>query len=40
LRELRDVRWIELPTSHWPMWSEPEKLAEILSDASHGTYAK
>ncbi|WP_084557705.1 alpha/beta fold hydrolase [Hamadaea tsunoensis] len=40
LKELRDVRWIDLPTSHWPMWSEPEKLAEILSDASHGMYAK
>jgi hypothetical protein len=21
--ELRDVTWIDLPTSHWPMWSRP-----------------
>ncbi len=30
LAELRDVRWIDLPTSHWPMWSRPDDLAEIL----------
>ena len=22
-RELRNVTWIDLPTSHWPMWSKP-----------------
>ncbi len=21
--ELRDITWIDLPTSHWPMWSRP-----------------
>jgi pimeloyl-ACP methyl ester carboxylesterase len=31
LGELRDVRWIDLPTGHWPMWSEPERLASILA---------
>ena len=30
LAELRDVTWIDLPTSHWPMWSRPQELAEIL----------
>lgn len=32
LAELRNVTYIDLPTSHWPMWSRPEDLAEILSD--------
>jgi pimeloyl-ACP methyl ester carboxylesterase len=30
LSELRDVTWIDLPTSHWPMWSKPRELAEII----------
>jgi pimeloyl-ACP methyl ester carboxylesterase len=30
LAELRDVTWIDLPTSHWPMWSRPQELAAIL----------
>jgi pimeloyl-ACP methyl ester carboxylesterase len=28
--ELRNVSWIDLPTSHWPMWSKPRELAEII----------
>ena len=23
-------QWIELPTGHWPMFSAPDELAEIL----------
>jgi pimeloyl-ACP methyl ester carboxylesterase len=30
LKELRNVDWVELRTSHWPMWSRPEELAEII----------
>ena len=30
IRELRDITWIDLPTSHWPMWSRPRELAEII----------
>ena len=30
LAELRDVTWVDLPTSHWPMWSRPRELAEIV----------
>jgi pimeloyl-ACP methyl ester carboxylesterase len=30
LAELRNVAWLDLPTSHWPMWSRPRELAEIL----------
>ena len=25
--ELHDVTWIDLPTSHWPMWSKPAEIA-------------
>jgi hypothetical protein len=32
--ELRNVTWIDLPTSHWPMWSRPQELAEILGDVA------
>jgi pimeloyl-ACP methyl ester carboxylesterase len=28
--ELRDLTWVDLPTSHWPMWSKPRELARIL----------
>ncbi|HTK43918.1 MAG TPA: alpha/beta hydrolase, partial [Patescibacteria group bacterium] len=28
--ELRNLTWIDLPTSHWPMWSKPRELAEII----------
>ena len=34
LAELRDVTWIDLPTSHWPMWSRPMELAEIIGDVA------
>ena len=32
LAELRDVNYIDLPTSHWPMWSRPQELAAIIGD--------
>jgi pimeloyl-ACP methyl ester carboxylesterase len=32
--ELRDVTWVDLPTSHWPMWSRPRELAEIIGDVA------
>ena len=34
LKELRDVTWIDLPTSHWPMWSKPKELAGIIGDVA------
>jgi pimeloyl-ACP methyl ester carboxylesterase len=37
--ELRNVTWIDLPTSHWPMWSRPAELAAIIgktADAHDG----
>jgi pimeloyl-ACP methyl ester carboxylesterase len=34
LPELRNVRWIDLPTSHWPMWSRPRELATIIGNVA------
>ena len=34
LRDLRNVSWVELPTSHWPMWSRPKELAAIIGDVA------
>jgi pimeloyl-ACP methyl ester carboxylesterase len=34
LAELRHVTWVDLPTSHWPMWSKPRELAAIIGDAA------
>jgi pimeloyl-ACP methyl ester carboxylesterase len=33
--ELRNVTWIDLPTSHWPMWSRAQELAAIISEVAH-----
>jgi pimeloyl-ACP methyl ester carboxylesterase len=37
--ELRYITWVDLPTSHWPMWSQPQELATIIGDVAraHGT---
>lgn len=32
--ELRNASWIDLPTSHWPMWSRPHELAKIIGDVA------
>jgi pimeloyl-ACP methyl ester carboxylesterase len=32
--ELRDITWVDLPTSHWPMWSRPRELAEIIGNVA------
>ncbi|MBA2299683.1 MAG: alpha/beta hydrolase [Chloroflexi bacterium] len=32
--ELRNITWIDLPTSHWPMWSRPKELARIIGDVA------
>jgi pimeloyl-ACP methyl ester carboxylesterase len=41
VRELRNIDWVDLPTSHWPMWSRPGELAEIIgnvaADAGQGS---
>ncbi len=32
LGELRNLAWVDLPTSHWPMWSRPKELAQVIGD--------
>ncbi len=32
--ELRHTTWVDLPTSHWPMWSRPKELAQIIGDVA------
>jgi pimeloyl-ACP methyl ester carboxylesterase len=32
--ELREAIWVDLPTSHWPMWSRPLDLARIIGDVA------
>ena len=34
LKELRNVTWVDLPTSHWPMWSRPKELADIIGEVA------
>ncbi len=34
LAELRDVTYVDLPTSHWPMWSRPKDLASLLGEVT------
>jgi pimeloyl-ACP methyl ester carboxylesterase len=37
--ELRNLTWVDLPTSHWPMWSRPQELAAIIGSVANGTAA-
>jgi pimeloyl-ACP methyl ester carboxylesterase len=32
--ELHAISWVDLPTSHWPMWSRPSELAQIIGDVA------
>lgn len=36
LGELNDLTYVDMPTSHWPMWSKPAELADLLSEAADG----
>jgi len=37
LKEVRNITWVDLPTSHWPMWSRPRELAEIIGEVAQKT---
>jgi pimeloyl-ACP methyl ester carboxylesterase len=37
LADLTDLTYVELPTSHWPMWSRPDDLAEALGAIANGS---
>lgn len=32
LNEVSDITYVDLPTSHWPMWSRPRELAAIIGE--------
>lgn len=34
LAELRNVAYVDLPTSHWPMWSRPRELTMLISEVA------
>jgi pimeloyl-ACP methyl ester carboxylesterase len=40
LAELRDVTYVDLPTSHWPMWSRPQELAAVIGDIAASASAR
>ena len=40
LADLRDVTYVDLPTSHWPMWSRPGELAKIIGDIAKARAAR
>jgi pimeloyl-ACP methyl ester carboxylesterase len=35
--ELRNITWVDLPTSHWPMWSRPQELGTIIGDVANAS---
>lgn len=35
LASVRDVRFVDLPTGHWPMFSRPDDLADVLHHEIH-----
>ena len=35
LTEYQDVSYVDLPTGHWPMWSEPGEVATLVARACH-----
>jgi pimeloyl-ACP methyl ester carboxylesterase len=37
--ELRNPTWVDLPTSHWPMFSRPAELAAIIGDVAKASGA-
>lgn len=36
LLDHEDLRYVDLPTGHWPMWSRPAELAEVIAAAAAG----
>lgn len=34
LNDHQHLRFVDLPTGHWPMWSRPAQLAELIADAA------
>jgi hypothetical protein len=38
LADLRNVTYVDLPTSHWPMWPRPKELAAVIRDLARGEW--
>ena len=36
LLEHRAMTLVDLPTGHWPMWSRPVELAQVIGEAAAG----
>ena len=34
IRQLRNATWIDMPTSHWPMFSKPRELADHIAEVA------
>jgi pimeloyl-ACP methyl ester carboxylesterase len=34
VRELRNATWVDMPTSHWPMFSKPRELADQIAQVA------
>jgi pimeloyl-ACP methyl ester carboxylesterase len=34
LSEVRNISWVDMPTSHWPMWSRPRDLARVIGEVA------
>lgn len=34
LLDYDDVTWVDLPTGHWPMWSKPAELTDLIAEAA------
>ena len=34
LTEVRNITWVDLRTGHWPMWSRPRELAQIIGEVA------
>jgi pimeloyl-ACP methyl ester carboxylesterase len=39
LAELRNVRYVDMPTGHWPMWSRPLDVAAAIADVARSAAA-
>ncbi|WP_225871887.1 hypothetical protein [Scrofimicrobium canadense] len=37
LTDVDSLDAIDLPTGHWPMWSRPYELAQIINEAAYNT---
>jgi pimeloyl-ACP methyl ester carboxylesterase len=35
--EVRNATWVDLPTSHWPMWSRPTELAKLIGEVANAS---